>query len=168
MNPLESAAQQFEALKDSNGLPAGIPFERVPSEIWAFLELRFPGIWPQWFQELTTRYRLGGGWFYLCLDPDDVERRWPCMWRRPSEFLVEAFQYFTPIEDLASIGLVPFADGEDGNVWVFRSSDGYDPEVYFTSLYGWAKDCVPTEENGLIPARMKMSDLLQYGASQYD
>ena len=166
MEALESAAQQFESLKDSDGLPSGIPFERTPKEIWGFLDSRFPGLWPQWFQDLTATYRLGGGWFYLCLDPYDSERRSPCMWRRPSELLVEAFQYFEPIETLASLGLVPFADGEDANVWVFRSADGYDPEVFFTSLYGWSQDCIPTIGDGLEPANMKMSEFLLFGAGQ--
>lgn len=88
------------------------------------------------------------------------------MWRRPSELLVEAFQYFEPIETLASLGLVPFADGEDANVWVFRSADGYDPEVFFTSLYGWSQDCIPTIGDGLEPANMKMSEFLLFGAGQ--
>lgn len=163
MTSLETAAQRFEALKDAKGLPGGIPFERIPSEVWDFLEVRFPNVWPQWFKELTTNYRLGGGWFCFASDLSDFESRLPCIFRRPSELLVEAFQYFEPIETLSSIGFVPFADGEDANVWVFRAIDGYDPPVYFTSLYGWSNECIPAETDGLTPAHMSLSEFLQYG-----
>ena len=164
----EEAAQLLETRQDFKGLPSNIPLERMTEEVWSFLEDRFPGVWPDWFKAVTIRYRLGGSSFFHCVYPEFPGETGACNFRRPSEFLVDAYQYFEPIETLAELGFVPFADGEDANVWVFRKSDGENPPVFFTELYGWSPDNPPTELDGLLPARKTFAEFLEYGATWKD
>jgi hypothetical protein len=73
--------------------------------------------------------------------------------------------YNVPLRKLSELGFVPFADGEDGNLWLFRKDDSDDPQVYFVCEGLWLGDDILTEENGLYPTHKSLSEFLLYGAN---
>jgi len=68
-----------------------------------------------------------------------------------------------PIKELSEFGYSCFADGENGNFWVFRKDAPRDPEVYFLELTAW-NGSEPDRDNGLIVPGILLSQLFLYGA----
>ncbi len=166
---LAQSAFAFESAKDKNGLPPDVPFERLTPEVWRFIEAKLPNCYPDWFKELTCVYRLLGGHLFLPVDPTDPMGYGTCHLLRPSEWLIAIYSaYNEPLHKLSALGFAPFADAEDGNLWVFRKDDGDDPRVYFVSAGLWGGHQTLTEENGLFPTYKTLSEFLDYGANWND
>ncbi len=168
MTVVETAASELERHKDMQGLPSGIPFERMSSEVWDTLEKEYPGGWPEWFKSLTIEQRFCGAHFFLSVDPYEPLGDGVCIFWRPSEWLEEAITYPESFKKLFEIGFVPFANGEDGNRWVFRADGGDDPQVFFVAVGLWLQGDVLDADNGLLPANKSMSEFLGYGVTWKD
>jgi hypothetical protein len=154
---LEDAARLLEA----KSVGDGPPLERYPAEIWQFIEQRLPGYGPAWYRDLTQRFRIGGAEFRFPLD----ERRYigNCGIVRPSTALCYVYAGW-PLPDLLAQGFFCFADGDDGNVWMFRNDAVSDPPVYFLEMTAWDGATV-SPRNGLFSPPITLSQLLRHGAA---
>lgn len=138
------------------------PYERYPNEAWDFIESKLPSYAPDWYRQITQSFRLGGTWFHF---PIDSTRDYIGNFHlpRPSMALMLAYDSW-PLPQLMSHGFCAFADGDDGNTWVFRRNDGPDPLIFFIEASAW-DGSLPTAENGLFSTNMKMSDLFEYASN---
>ena len=155
---LDAAAEALE----KSCPPDHAPYERYGNELWSFIDRRLPGYGPNWYRHLTERFRIGGAWFNYPLDKSR-HHIGNCWLVRPSSALLYAYEVW-PLPQLFAHGFCCFADGDDGNVWVFKSADKPDPPVYFIEATAWNGD-MPTANNGLYDVGLTFSGLLRYGAS---
>ena len=138
-----------------------VPFERYPSEIWDFIDQRMPGFGPRWYRDLTERFRIGGASFQYPID--DRTYLGGCTIVRPSSALCYVYAGW-PLPDLFQQGFFSFADGDDGNLWMFRNDALDDPPVYFLEMTAWDGSTV-SASNGHFSPPITLSQLLRHGAS---
>jgi hypothetical protein len=154
--------EAFRSL-ESKGGGSGSPLERYTAEHWLSVEHRLPGYGPSWYRQLTQRFCVGGAYFDYPIDP---ERDYigECVVWRPSWMVRNVDGAHFAFPELYRQGFFCFADGRDGNVWMFRNDAGDDPAVFFLELSGWDGGAASTE-NGLIAPALTLSQLLRHGAA---
>ncbi|MBL9176963.1 MAG: hypothetical protein JNM65_02805 [Verrucomicrobiaceae bacterium] len=62
-------------------------------------------------------------------------------------------------DEIKAFGLVPIGEGEDGDFWVVRASEGLNGPVYHVEHTAWGPG-IPTFENGLTCAALSFPHLL--------
>ena len=155
MNPsIHDALTKIASLEPYRGES---PFERFAPELWYEIDAVIPNYGPQWYRELLGKYPMGGAYLFY---PIDLDRDYigACYLFRPSDFLREV-QGKWPMIELFSFGYFAFADGEDGNLWIFEQGDIEDPQVLFLEMSSWGGS-IPSLSNGLIDPGLTLSKLL--------
>jgi len=137
------------------------PLERYTSETWDFIDQKFPDFGPSWYRELTQNFRIAGADFHYPID--DREYIGYCTIVRPSSALLYFYSGY-PFPKLAEQGYFCFAEGDDGNLWMFRNDSEADPPVYFLEHTSWDGGDI-TVDNELIIPDITLSQLLRHGAS---
>jgi hypothetical protein len=137
------------------------PYELYSEEVWSIIETKIPGLAPTWYRYMTQKYRLGGVYFHYPIDPQHDYIGAFCL-PRPSMALVLAYHEW-PLPQLLSHGFCAFAEGEDGNIWVFRRDEESDPYIHFIRSTAW-NGGPPTFENGLLSSNLRMSEFFEYAA----
>jgi hypothetical protein len=159
-NPMSIELEQAFQKLEQRPITKGPPLERYTAEIWQFIDDRLSGYGPNWYRDLTQRYRIGGAYFCYPLDP---ERPYigSCLIARPSSALLYVYDVW-PLPQLFALGFCCFADGDDGNVWMFQNQTVDDPLVYFLVATEW-DGSEPSKSNGLHEPEITLSQLLRYG-----
>ena len=153
--------QGFQKL-EQRPISKGPPLERYTSEIWQFIDAQLPGYGPDWYRDLTQRYRIGGAFFRYPLDTERPHLG-SCWIARPSSALLYVYEVW-PLPQLYAQGFCCFADGEDGNVWMFQNQAADDPLVYFLEATAW-DGLAPSKSNGLHEPKITLSEFLRYGTT---
>jgi len=126
---MENLIHSADRLQKRAALDSSASLERYTSDLMTSVEGMLPGLFPEWYWRLTMERALGGASFSY---PLDKERSYIgfCMILRPMEIL-HLIHVEWPIKDLLAFGYSCFADGENGDLWVFKKNAQCDPEVYF-------------------------------------
>jgi len=148
---------QAKALECFGEEKARVPLEKFTSDHWRSILDRIPNYAPNWFRCLTMEYKIAGAAGYCAIDPNR-EHLGICELWRPSAALNWIFSSW-PVLDIRKQGFTCFADGKDGNLWMFSAQSDDDSPLFFLELTAWDGGEL-SEDNGLLKTGLSMAMLL--------
>jgi hypothetical protein len=154
--------QAFGVLEmDGRGLEG--PLEKYSVGLWRDVDRLLPGYGPSWYRDMTQRFSVGGAYFQYPVDPNR-DYMGECTIHRPAwlpKFIERTNVYF---RELFQQGFFCFADGSNGDLWLFQNDAIEDPLVFFFELSSYGGGLASTY-NGIIAPRLTLSQLLRHGAT---
>ena len=161
--PMNADVERAFAALEAHGTGFEGALEKYSAALWRDVDRLLPGYGPSWYREMTQRFSVGGANFHYPVDPDR-DYMGECTIHRPAwlpEFIERVNVYF---RELFQQGFFCFADGGDGDLWLFRNDAVDDPPVFFFELSSYGGGPA-SADNGMIAPSLTLSQLLRHGAA---